>query len=85
MLRSGEMSPAEARATLDPVEANRRLAWNELASGALAVKSRPFKASIEITRNSNYKCVMCARYNPNFNMKPALFGRIAEELFARRS
>lgn len=83
------MSAPEPLAELDPVEANRRLAWDEFSAGALAVKSRPFKASIEITRNCNYKCVMCAqswnplyaRYNPDFNMKPELFGKIATELF----
>jgi radical SAM protein with 4Fe4S-binding SPASM domain len=80
-----------ATGTLSAVEANRKLAWEEFSSGTLSPRSRPFKASIEITRNCNYKCVMCAqawnplyaRYNPAFNMSPALFGRVASELFPR--
>ena len=71
------------------LEANRRLAWEEFSAGKLAVESRPFKVSIEITRNCNFKCVMCAqtwnplyaRYNPEFNMKPDLFRKITEEIF----
>jgi len=80
--RVGTTSAAE-------LEANRKLAWEEFSAGKLAVDSRPFKASIEITRNCNFKCVMCARarnplharYNPGFDMKPALFRKVLEELF----
>ncbi|MBI3550768.1 MAG: SPASM domain-containing protein [Elusimicrobia bacterium] len=81
------MSPSATAAV--GVEANRALAWEEFQAGALSLRSRPFKASIEITRNCNYKCIMCAqswnplyaRYNPAFNMKPATFRKIAHELF----
>lgn len=71
------------------VDENKKLAWREYLAGSLRVGSRPFKASIEITRNCNYKCVMCPQswrpeyrtYHPEYNMTPELFGRVVKELF----
>ena len=58
-------------------EANRMLAWEGFLAGKLELESRPFKASIEITRNCDLRCVMCprswdpryARRDPDFDMK----------------
>lgn len=50
----------------------------------------PFRASVEISRNCNFSCVMCPQswrpeyreYRPDYNMSPGLFRRVASELFA---
>ncbi len=71
------------------VDENRQQAWREYLAGSLRLESRPFKASIEITRNCNYKCNMCPQswrpeyrnYHPEYNMTSELFGRVVRELF----
>ncbi|MBI3550769.1 MAG: SPASM domain-containing protein [Elusimicrobia bacterium] len=70
------------------LEENRARAWEGFLARGAALDSRPFKASFEITRNCNFKCVMCAqswspryaRYDPALNMDPALFSRVLSEL-----
>lgn len=70
-------------------DAGSRTAWEDFLAGSLRVRGRPFKASIEITRNCNFKCNMCAQswspeyqeYRPEFNMRPEVFERIAREIF----
>ncbi|MFH1618323.1 MAG: hypothetical protein ABIG11_00300, partial [bacterium] len=61
-------------------EKNMELAWAQFRSGSLRLESRPFRASIEITRNCNLKCVMCSqswnprysRQRPEFDMSPGI-------------
>ncbi len=70
-------------------EENKKSAWTDFSSGCLQLKSRPFRASIEITRNCDLKCTMCshswepqyARHRPEYDMTPALFRKIANEFF----
>ncbi|MFH1619385.1 MAG: radical SAM protein [bacterium] len=70
-------------------EENKKLAWTEFSSGSLRLESRPFRASIEITRNCDLRCVMCAhswepqytQSRPEYDMTPELFRKIAAELF----
>jgi len=75
--------------TRRPAGADLQQAWTGFQQRALTLESRPFKASIEVTRNCDLRCVMCAqswdprhaRYTPDFDMKPELFARVARELF----
>lgn len=68
---------------------NRERAWEAFEARRLTLGSMPFKASIEISRNCNFRCTMCpqswmpeyAEYHPEFNMTPALFERVTREVF----
>jgi len=74
---------------MNRVEANKKRAWEEYRARAGSVESRPFKVSVEISRNCNFRCTMCpqswdpayVRYRPDFNMTPELFDKVAEEVF----
>ncbi|MBI4422954.1 MAG: radical SAM protein [Elusimicrobia bacterium] len=87
-MRPSQTPPAAARG---PFDGARRAAWSDFLEGRLEVASRPFKASIEITRNCNFKCNMCPQswspqyreYHPELNMSPALFERLTREVFPR--
>ncbi|MFH1618326.1 MAG: radical SAM protein [bacterium] len=65
------------------------IAWAAFLSGQTRLQTGPFRALIEITRNCNFRCIMCrqpvvretAGMNPDLDMKPALFRKIAGELF----
>jgi len=71
------------------IEANKRRAWDSFLSGDLTLQSKPFRASIEISRNCDLKCIMCPRsrrpeyrvHHPEFDMTPELFQEIACEIF----
>jgi len=68
---------------------NLHQAWQEYTAQSTSLQSLPFKLSIELTQNCNYKCVMCSHawlpkyntYNPALNMTPEVFAQIAQELF----
>lgn len=68
---------------------NLRRAWAHFDAGDTVISSLPFRLSIELTQNCNFKCIMCsqswdarfAKYNPDYNMKPELFAKLADELF----
>jgi hypothetical protein len=68
---------------------NLRRAWAHFDAGDVEISSLPFRLSIELTQNCNFKCIMCsqswdarfAKYNPDYNMKPELFAKLADELF----
>ncbi|HUP56799.1 MAG TPA: radical SAM protein, partial [Bdellovibrionota bacterium] len=66
--------------------------WQAYESGALAPGARlprPFKSIVELTRNCNFRCVMCpqsfvpefATYRPELNMSEEIFRKVADELF----
>lgn len=64
--------------------ANRALARLEYAAGATRIAARPRFLIVELTRRCNLSCVMCrpASYNHHAgSMAPALFERLARELF----
>jgi len=71
------------------IEENKRRAWDSFLSGDLTLESRPFRASIEISRNCDLKCIMCPRsqraeyreHHPEYDMAPELFQEIAREIF----
>jgi radical SAM protein with 4Fe4S-binding SPASM domain len=64
-------------------------AWRHFEAGDDLLTSLPFRASIELTQNCNFRCNMCAqswdprfaKYNPAYNMRMELFMHIAEQLF----
>jgi radical SAM protein with 4Fe4S-binding SPASM domain len=70
-------------------ERNKALAWDAFRAGTARIGSMPFRASIEITRNCNFNCIMCSRasdggghaYDPSLDMTPRLFDRVAAQLF----
>ena len=71
------------------IEGTKRSSWRAFNDGKTLLEGLPFRASIELTRNCNFRCVMCpqswmpeyAVYRPELNMGPELFGRVASELF----
>jgi radical SAM protein with 4Fe4S-binding SPASM domain len=68
---------------------NLKRAWAHFDARDVSLTSRPFRLSIELTQNCNFKCTMCSqswdarfqKYNPEYNMRPELFAKLAEELF----
>lgn len=74
---------------MNPREINKKMAWKEFLRGETHLKSLPFRASIEITRNCDLRCVMCShsrdseysRPRPELDMTPELFKKTARELF----
>lgn len=71
------------------IEERKRASWRAFEGRKTLIEGLPFRASIELTRNCNFRCVMCpqswmpeyAAYRPEFNMSPELFGKVASELF----
>src|SRR5579862_7466531 len=57
--------------------ANMARAWEHFDAGEVILESLPFRCSIELTQNCNFKCTMCAqswdprfaRYDPALNME----------------
>lgn len=68
---------------------NLRRAWEHFEARDLIISSMPFRISLELTQNCNFKCIMCSqsweekfqRYNPDFNMPMELFVRLAHQFF----
>ena len=83
------MTPPNSNRAVRDLAETKRLAWTEFQRGMTSLTARPFIACIEITRNCNFKCIMCAQswepryktYDPQLNMSPALFDRVAAEIF----
>ncbi len=68
---------------------NLRRAWSHFEARDLVLTSMPFRISLELTQNCNFKCIMCSqsweekfqRYNPDFNMPMDLFVKLADQFF----
>jgi MoaA/NifB/PqqE/SkfB family radical SAM enzyme len=68
---------------------NIRRAWAHFEAREVVVSTMPFRVSLELTQNCNFKCIMCAqsweekfqRYRPEFNMSMELFVKLAEQFF----
>jgi radical SAM protein with 4Fe4S-binding SPASM domain len=68
---------------------NLKRAWEHFEAADLVISTMPFRVSLELTQNCNFKCIMCSqsweekfqRYNPDFNMPMELFVRLAEQFF----
>lgn len=64
-------------------------AWAHFDARDTVLSTMPFRASIELTQNCNFKCIMCAQsweerfrsYHPEYNMDMEVFVSIAEQLF----
>jgi radical SAM protein with 4Fe4S-binding SPASM domain len=64
-------------------------AWEDFQAGSRISRAKPFKSIIELTRNCNFRCLMCPqswwpefeKYRPELNMSPEVFLRVAAELF----
>jgi hypothetical protein len=68
---------------------NIRRAWAHFEAKDLVVSSMPYRVSLELTQNCNFKCIMCAqaweehfqKWNPDYNMSLPLFMKLADQLF----
>lgn len=88
-----DLNPADRRPSVGDdcrflmTEARRRnleLNEREFAERRTRLESKPLALFIELTMNCNLKCPMCRsaeKYQSSFNLSPALFERIADELF----
>ena len=65
---------------------NKAMSLEDFSQRRLALRSYPSQIFMELTRNCNFRCVMCARpttkeYEPALDMSEELFRNVADELF----